>query len=860
MELFHFKFVVSLLILLFLEIFLINCDAASRCLEAENSALLQLKKGFTAALLESWQPGTNCCIWEGVACDEYGRIIGLKLSVVLISGGTIDSSLFNLTSLVSLSLAQSNFHGIPIPDSGWDRLVNLSSLDLSNAEFAGSVPASISCLKKLTFLDLSSNSLAINPMILQNMTNLKELILDYVNVSSYRDEWCGVLVNSTPILELLSMRSCSLFGAICSALPMLPFLSIIRFKDNNLDSNIPDSFGNFSSLSELCLVGNNFKGFFPYQIFQLRNLKYLYISHNPTLSGYIPEFSKYNNLKTLWVFNTNFSGNLPNSIGNLKFLTNLDLSSCKFNGTIPSSFRNLSELVYLDLSYNNFNGVVGLEFIDGLKNLSTLDISKSGLSLTQLDASIGSSSSSFPKMSILKLVGCNLTKIPTFIKYQDQMTNLDLSNNRICGKIPSWLGRIVDFKQFTSLIPSNTTSQSRLSFLSLANNNLTGEIPPFICNLTELTILILSNNKLTGTIPPCLLEDGISLLVLNLRGNQLRGAIPHGISPKCVLRIIILRDNKLEGYLPRSLSNCRSLEILDLGNNNLKDKFPYWLGNLSLLRILNLRSNKFYGLIGPPDGSHETNYNFPMMHVFDISSNNFSGNLSAKCFSSFKSMITNELGGDVYKFITLNNGMFVYVITNKNKGQLKILQNYHDTFVMSIDFSNNHFEGEIPSIIGQYVYLQLLNMSQNYLTGEIPPEIGNLVQLESLDLSRNKLYGKIPQEFVSLHFLSYLNLSYNKLVGTIPQGGQLCTFTNTSFEGNEGLHWFSCFNKLVLAVNNTTPSLPSLCGTSPNNRRYMIVLGTLFGVGFGGSIATVLVLDVMFYNKAKMRSRRTSHG
>ncbi|KAH0451337.1 hypothetical protein IEQ34_018636 [Dendrobium chrysotoxum] len=166
----------------------------------------------------------------------------------------------------------------------------------------------------------------------------------------------------------------------------------------------------------------------------------------------------------------------------------LHLSSCQFYGTMPSSIGSLSELVYLDLSYNNFNGVVGLEFIKDLKNLKWLYISNSGFSLN-----IGSFSSSFPKISTLILVGCKLTKIPTFIKHQDQMFNLNLSNK------------------------------------------ITHEIPPFICNIIGLTTLDLSNNKLTDTVPPCLLEDGIDLLVLNLGGNRLHGAVPHGISPKCEL-------------------------------------------------------------------------------------------------------------------------------------------------------------------------------------------------------------------------------------------------------------------------------------------------------------------------------------
>ena len=42
-------------------------------------------------------------------------------------------------------------------------------------------------------------------------------------------------------------------------------------------------------------------------------------------------------------------------------------------------------------------------------------------------------------------------------------------------------------------------------------------------------------------------------------------------------------------------------------------------------------------------------------------------------------------------------------------------------------------------------------------------------------------------QLASLTFLSILNLSYNQLVGMIPKGSQIQTFSETSFEGNNGL-------------------------------------------------------------------------
>jgi hypothetical protein len=59
------------------------------------------------------------------------------------------------------------------------------------------------------------------------------------------------------------------------------------------------------------------------------------------------------------MFDCNFSGPIPSSLGNLTQLTVLGLSNKHFLGEIPSSISNLKELPDLHLipsSQNNFNG------------------------------------------------------------------------------------------------------------------------------------------------------------------------------------------------------------------------------------------------------------------------------------------------------------------------------------------------------------------------------------------------------------------------------------------------------------------------------------------------------------------------
>ncbi|XP_060668128.1 uncharacterized protein LOC132799693 [Ziziphus jujuba] len=100
----------------------------------------------------------------------------------------------------------------------------------------------------------------------------------------------------------------------------------------------------------------------------------------------------------------------------------------------------------------------------------------------------------------------------------------------------------------------------------------------------------------------------------------------------------------------------------------------------------------------------------------------------------------------------------------------------------SIDLSNKGFDGEVPSNICNLQALVSLNLSSNRFTGAIPSSIRNMGEIESLDLSNNKLFGRIRQRLTKLSFLGYLNLSQNQLTRPIPQGGQLDTFSSSSFE------------------------------------------------------------------------------
>jgi hypothetical protein len=187
---------------------LLKLSTAAPCLPDQASSLLQLKASFMGDSLPSWQARTDCCHhWEGVTCDvAFGRVISLDLSEFDLTSSRLDPALFNLTSLKNLSLAFNDFRGASLPASGFELLTDIIHLNLSCTYFLGQIPIGIACLKNLVTIDLSGNdNLHFEwpsfRTFMANMSNLRELYLDFVDLSSSGSTWSTVLANSVPQLH-----------------------------------------------------------------------------------------------------------------------------------------------------------------------------------------------------------------------------------------------------------------------------------------------------------------------------------------------------------------------------------------------------------------------------------------------------------------------------------------------------------------------------------------------------------------------------------------------------------------------------------------------------------------------------------
>nr|POF00860.1 receptor-like protein 12 [Quercus suber] len=716
---------------------------SDHCLEDQKSLLLQFKNGlnFTTTLstkLVHWNEASDCCSWEGVTCSK-GRVIGLNLTKESIYGELVNSStLFSLQHLQDLSLAYNNFSNSRIP-AGFGNLMNLSYLNLSNAGFSGQLPIEISNLKRLVTLDLSTSSLLSFSMLklenpnlaklVQNLSEIKELYLDGVNISAPGNEWCQALSSSLPNLSVLSMSSCSLSGPLHSSFQELQSLSVILLHNNNFSAApVPEFFANFRNLTSLRLSSCGLNGQFPEKIFQVPTLQTLDLSDNKQLSGTLQGFHSNGSLRSLVLSRTNFSGTLPDSIGNLKMLSRIDLSNCSFLGSIPSSMANLVQLFYLDMSSNNFTGPI-----------PSLSMAKK---LTQLNISHN-----------------NLTGQINFTHWKDltNVVNLDLRFNSLNGSIPVSLFSLPSLRnlqlsnnQFSSLHnESSNSSSSVLDTLDLSSNKLKGPIPMSLFELQGLKFLSLSSNNFDGSLQLNEIQQLTNLSNLDLSYNNLSieyNGTNSSSSSFPQMATLKLVSCKLKTF-PDFLKNQSKLTILDLSNNQIKQGIPNWIWKLSNLHYLNLSYNYLVMTLEGPL------FNLSSLSVLDLRSNQLEGKLS-----DLPPVAT-------YMDFSMNN--------SKSAIPASIVKSLNITY---FSVSSNKFHGDIPQSLCNATHLQVLNLSNNTLNGTIPPCLIEMSKtLGVLDVRRNKLSGNIADTFPYHCGLQTLNLNGNRLGGVVPRSLVNCT-------------------------------------------------------------------------------------
>nr|XP_023899295.1 putative receptor-like protein kinase At3g47110 [Quercus suber] len=385
----------------------------------------------------------------------------------------------------------------------------------------------------------------------------------------------------------------------------------------------------------------------------------------------------------------------------------------------------------------------------------------------------------------------------------------------------------------------------RVIVLDLQGHKLRGALSPYIGNLSFLRSIILQNNSFYGEIPKKI-GHLFRLQQLYLYNNTLEGEIPSSLSNCSNLRLLHLWGNKLKGKIPIELGSLMKLKSLQLGKNNLVGGIPPSLGNLSSLTDFTVAYNNLVGNI--PNAIGQLNG----LVIFTITSNKLSGTIPSSLYnvSSLQifSVSKNQLNGTLPANIGLNlpNLQTFYFGKNEFSGTVPTSL-FNATQLQEIDLGQNKFLGSIPTNLGNLLNLLYLDLSVNYLGKSLHflTSLTNCSRLQELDFAVNQFDGVLPNSVSNLSTqLTELYLGENKISGTIP--GSLMNLINLIVLGLNENHFtgvipttfgkFEKMQKLGLFGNRLSGEIP----TSIGNLTQLFIID-LHDNGFEGTIPPSLV-------------------
>ncbi|XP_028773184.1 receptor-like protein EIX1 [Neltuma alba] len=379
---------------------------------------------------------------------------------------------------------------------------NFTELDISNNGISGNIPEWFWGLltPQLTNLNVSCNNIS------GSLPNLAIEFGEYPSISLASNHFKGSLpkfLQNTMALDVSHNSFSELHTFLC-ANGSSQGLIVLDLSDNQLYGQLPDCWSHFKSLTFLDLSNNNFSGELPISVGSLQSLEVLILRNNGLTGELLVTLRNCSYLALLDAAENKFFGHIPSLIENdgLQELKILILRNNNISGSLSTHLCYLSNLHFLDLSWNILSGQIPKCF-KKFTQMALGSADDSGIHLVEIGDSDRRAYARYDPIAMLMW-----KHQERIFKHHILVTGLDLSSNKLSGKIPRELGMLAG-----------------LISLNLSRNQLDGEIPSEIGRLTSLESLDLSKNHLFGSIPSSFAQLNY-LAVLDLSSNNLSGKIP----------------------------------------------------------------------------------------------------------------------------------------------------------------------------------------------------------------------------------------------------------------------------------------------------------------------------------------------
>ncbi|CAN1164855.1 Receptor-like kinase TMK4 [Linum perenne] len=467
--------------------------------------------------------------------------------------------------------------------------------------------------------------------------------------------------------------------------------------------------------------------------------------------------------------------------------------------------------------------------------------------------------------------------------------------------------------QWKGIQCDDSSSNTKVTSITLSNLGLTGILPSEISTLTQLRNLALQNNKLQGPLPS--LSKLSNLQSLSLDNNNFT-SIPTGFF-KGLINLQSLSISSNLGLPPwlipsQDLSTCSALVSFVAHRSNLFGSIPDMFGSLVSLQNLKLSYNNLTGPLPPSmakssiqnlwlnnqevglSGSLQVLSQMSQLSQAWVQNNKFSGPIPdlSKCENLFDLQLRdNQLTGvvPINSLASLSRLRNVSLSNNKLQGpipvfpsRIKVVNTGSNNFCVAtpgVDCSpqvkallevaqalgypstlSEKWLGNDPCSSWSYVTcdprkenVTTFNMGKQGFVGRISPAFSQLSSLQFLYLNDNNLTGSIPDTLTSLSQLKVFDLSNNNLSGRIPVFSPSVKIT--LYPGNR----FLGFDVDTGVAGEPSSSSSTGAGDDVKQRSSNLSIGVIVAIAISilFFVAALLMLLLLRYKKKKKEEDET---